>query len=74
VDERDPDALVPGTSTSLRDAAQRYFDAVTMLLTRPERTVLVIGMHRRSDGSRRPRKVEPTRWTTATHCLNTPTP
>jgi probable phosphoglycerate mutase len=38
----DPDASVPGTSTSLRDAAQRYFDAVTMLLTRPERTVLVI--------------------------------
>ena len=38
----DPDAFVPGTSTSLRDSAQRYFDAVTMLLTRPERTVLVI--------------------------------
>jgi broad specificity phosphatase PhoE len=38
----DPDASVPGTSTSIRDATQRYFDAVTILLTRPERTVLVI--------------------------------
>ena len=76
----DPDAFVPGTSTSLRDSAQRYFDAVTMLLTRPERTVLQSApslssrMHRPFDGSRRPPKVEPTRWTTATHCLNTPTP
>jgi probable phosphoglycerate mutase len=38
----DPDASVPGTSTSLRDSARRYFDAVTMLLTRPERTTLVV--------------------------------
>ncbi len=38
----DPDAFVPGTSTSLRDSAQRYFDAVTMLLTRSERTGLTI--------------------------------
>ena len=38
----DPDTSVPGTSASLRDSAQRYFDAVTMLLARPERTLLVI--------------------------------
>lgn len=38
----DPDASVPGTSTSLRDSARRYFDAVTMLLKRPEHAVLVI--------------------------------
>jgi broad specificity phosphatase PhoE len=38
----DPDASVPGTSTSLRDSAQRYFDFVTSLLKRPERTVAVI--------------------------------
>jgi broad specificity phosphatase PhoE len=38
----DPDASVPGTSTSLRDSARRYFDAATILLSRPERTVLVI--------------------------------
>ena len=38
----DPDASVPGTSTSLRDAARRYFDAVSFLLKRPEHTVLVI--------------------------------
>jgi probable phosphoglycerate mutase len=38
----DPDASVPGTWTSLRDSTRRYFDAVTILLTRPERTVLVI--------------------------------
>jgi len=38
----DPEASVPGTSTSLRDSAHRYFEAVTMLLSRPERTVLVI--------------------------------
>ena len=38
----DPDTSVPGTSTSLRDSAQRYFDTVMMLLTRPEHTILVI--------------------------------
>ena len=38
----DPDTSVPGTSASLRDSARRYFDAATILLSRPERTVLAI--------------------------------
>ena len=40
--ECDPDASVPGTSTSFRDSAHRYFEAATMLLARPEGTILVI--------------------------------
>jgi hypothetical protein len=38
----DPNALVPGTSTSLRDSAHRFFDAVSFLLTRSERCILVV--------------------------------
>src|SRR5918994_981809 len=37
-----PDVSVPGMSTSLRDSAHRYFDAVTTILRRPERTILVV--------------------------------
>lgn len=38
----DADALVPGTQSSLRDSARRYFEAARLLLARPERTVLVV--------------------------------
>jgi len=40
--EHDPDTPVPGTSATLRDSARRYFDAASLLLDRPERTVLVV--------------------------------
>jgi broad specificity phosphatase PhoE len=38
----DPDTPVPGTTASVRDAARRYFEAATLLLGRPERSVLVV--------------------------------
>jgi len=38
----DADTPVPGTSMSLRDSARRYFEATTLLLRRPERTILVV--------------------------------
>jgi len=38
----DADTPVPGTTATLRDSARRYFDAVSLVLERPEGTVLIV--------------------------------
>ncbi len=38
----DADTPVPGTTVTLRNSARRYFDAVGLMLERPEGTVLIV--------------------------------
>jgi broad specificity phosphatase PhoE len=40
--EHNPDTPVPGTASTLRDSARRYFERARFLVDRPERTVLVV--------------------------------